>query len=121
MTDDKTQRDLGRVEGKLDALIKAVEQQGEQSSASRKALYERVGRIETSIEISGEIDAQVRERLDGLDNRITREVMPTVNEVKRWKVAGVTALAIVGMGSAAVGAFLMWAWDVIVSRWHGGP
>jgi len=121
MTDDNSQRAIGRLEGKLDALIKTVEQQGEQSSASRKALYDRVAQIETSIEISGKIDAQVRERLDGIDGRITREVMPTVDEVNRWKIAGVTALAIVGMGSAAVGAFLMWAWDVIVSKFQGGP
>lgn len=26
----------------------------------------------------------------------------------------------VGMGGAAVGSFLWWAWDVVVQKWNGG-
>jgi hypothetical protein len=47
--------------------------------------------------------------------------MPTINEVKRWKITGVTVLAMVGMAGAAIGSFLWWAWDVIVQKWSGGP
>lgn len=121
MPDDTTQRDIGRLEGKLDALIKAVEEQGRSSEQGRKALYDRVGQIETSIEISGTIDAQVRQRLDAFDQRLSQEVMPVVDDVKRWKVAGVTVITMAGMAGASVAAFLFWAWDVIVSKWNGGP
>ena len=121
MTDDTTQRDIGRIEGKLDALIKAVEEQGKQSHDSRKALYDRVGAMETDIKISAGIDAQVRERLDSFESKLTSDVMPTINEVKRWKITGMTVLSMVGIAGASIGAFIFWAWDVIVSKWHGAP
>ena len=54
------------------------------------------------------MDAQIRERLDAFVTKLTAEVMPTVNEVKRWKVTGVTVLAMVGMAGAAIGSFLLW-------------
>lgn len=121
MAEDTTQRDLGRLEGKMDRLLAAFEQEREASHESRKALYERVGTIETDIKISAKVDAQVRDRLDAFDTKLTNEVMPTINEVKRWKITGVTVLAMVGMAGAAIGSFLWWAWDVIVEKWSGGP
>lgn len=94
----------------------------------RAALYDQISSLKselaavrTDIAISGQVDAQVRERLDAFDAKLTNEVMPVVNEVKRWKITGVTALAMVGMGGAAIGSFLWWAWDVIVQKWSGGP
>jgi hypothetical protein len=121
MTDDTTQRDIGRLEGKVDALIKAVEEQGRQSSASRKALYERVGAIESDIKISAGIDVQVRQRLDAFEIRIDQEIKPTIDEVKRWKITGMTVLSMVGIAGASLGAFIMWGWEVIISKWNGGP
>jgi hypothetical protein len=128
MADDTTQRDIGRIEGrldglddKLDSIERLLKEQNVASSESRKALYERVGKIETDIGISAKVDAQVRDRLDAFDAKLTNEVMPTINEVKRWKITGVTVLAMVGMAGAAIGSFLWWAWDVIVQKWSGGP
>ncbi len=128
MADDTTQRDIGKIEGrleglddKLDSIERLLKDQNVASSESRKALYERVGKIETDIGISAKVDAQVRDRLDAFDAKLTNEVMPTINEVKRWKITGVTVLAMVGMAGAAIGSFLWWAWDVIVAKWGGGP
>lgn len=125
---ENTQRDIGRLEGrldgldsKLDSIERLLKDQNIASSESRKALYDRVGAIETDIKISAGIDAQVRERLDAFDAKLTNDVMPTINEVNRWKVTGVTVLAMVGMAGAAIGSFLWWAWDVIVQKWNGGP
>lgn len=128
MADDSTQRDLGRVEGRLDgiddqlaAIHQLLKEQNVASSESRKALYERVGAIETDIKISAGIDAQVRERLDAFDTKLTDEVMPTINEVRRWKVAGVTVIAMAGFAGASIVGFVVWAWDVIIQKWSGGP
>lgn len=121
-TDDSTQHALGRLEGQVGLVLKMLEA----SSDSRARLHERVdevsdrlGKIEGDIGISAQIDAQVRERLDAFDTKLSAEVMPTVNEVKRWKITGVTVLAMVGMAGAAVGSFLWWAWDVILQKWSG--
>src|SRR5690606_37655116 len=102
-------------------IERLLKDQNVASSESRKALYERVGKIETDIGISAKVDAQVRDRLDAFDAKLTNEVMPTINQVKRWKITGVTVLAMVGMAGAAIGSFLWWAWDVIVAKWGGGP
>lgn len=128
MADDTTQRDIGRIEGrlegvdqKLESIERLLREQNVASSESRKQLYERVGAIETDIKISAGIDAQVRERLDSFDAKLTNEVMPTINEVKRWKITGMTVLSMVGIAGASIGAFVMWSWDVIVSKWNGAP
>ena len=128
MTEDTTQRDIGRIEGrlegvesKLDSIERLLKEQNVASSESRKQLYDRVGHIETDIKISARIDAQVRERLDAFDAKLSADVMPTIDEVKRWKITGVTVLAMVGMAGAAIGSFLWWAWDVVVEKWGGGP
>lgn len=46
MTETNSERAIGRLEGKLDALIKTVEQQGEQSSAGRAKIYERLEKVD---------------------------------------------------------------------------
>lgn len=127
MADDTTQRDIGRIEGRLEgieanllAIERLIREQNVASSESRKALYERVGAIETDVKISAGIDAQVRERLDGFDAKLSTDVMPTINEVRRWKITGMTMLSMVGIAGASIGAFIYWAWDVIVSKWNGG-
>lgn len=126
MADESIQRDIGRIEGrldglddKLDSIKQLLREQEVAASESRKALYERVGEIETDIKISAEIDAQVRERLDAFEAKLTTEVMPTVNEVNRWKITGMTVIAMVGIAGAAIVSFLWWAWDVIVQKWNG--
>ena len=127
MPDTNQDRAIGRLEGridgmddKLDAIQQLLKEQNASSSKSRSVLYERVGAIETDIKISANVDAQVRERLDTLDHRLTNEVMPTINEVRRWKITGMTVLSMVGIAGASIGAFLFWAWDVIVEKWNGG-
>ena len=127
MAESSQERAIGRLEGrldgvddKLDSIERLLRAQNEESSESRKALYERVQSIETDNKISAKIDAQVRERLDALDARLTTEVMPTVNEVQRWKVAGMTVIGMAGLAGAALASVFIWAWDVIVSKWNGG-
>ena len=45
--------------------------------------------------------------------------MPVIDEVRRWKFAGITWLAIAGVAGASVVAFLIWAWDVIRAKFGG--
>lgn len=43
--------------------------------------------------------------MDAFDTKLTNEVMPTINEVKRRKITGVTVLAMVRMVGAAIDSF----------------
>lgn len=112
-------RDLGRVEGKLDALISTIEKQGEQARESRRELYTRIGSIETDIKIGAGVDAQVRDRLDKFEEKIDKDVMPTINEVKRWKIAGMTVIGMAGVAGAALMSLGIWLWDVILTKIKG--
>lgn len=47
--------------------------------------------------------------------------MPTINEVKGWKIAGMTIFGMAGIAGVSVGAFFIWAWELIVQKWQGGP
>jgi hypothetical protein len=127
MAETNSDRAIGRLEGrldgvdkKLDALIRSIDTNNELAADSRRKLYERVGQLETTVEVKGQIDAQIRNRIDAVDQKISNDVMPTVTEVRNWKVAGVTALSMAGMAGAGLAAFVLWAWDVIVSKWQGG-
>lgn len=126
--DSNQDRAIGRLEGRLEgiegnlaAIERLLKEQNVASSESRRQLYDRVGAIETDIKISAGIDAQVRERLDSFDAKLTKEVMPTINEVKRWKIAGMTIIGMAGIAGVSIGAFIMWAWEIIVSKWNGAP
>lgn len=118
MAEADDQRAIGRLEGKLDALISKVETQATASDESRRRLYERVGRIETAIELSGKAETQISERLAAIDRRIDEEVMPTVNEVNGWKKMGIGALFIIGIGGAAVGSAGLWVLHNIKWPWE---
>lgn len=126
MPDTNVDRAIGRLEGRLDEVVKKIdalavslERQDEASAEARRRIYDRVGAVETSVEISGQIDAQVRDRIDGLDAKISADIMPTVNEVKRWKITGMTVLAVVGVAGASIGAAIFWLWEVVLERIKG--
>lgn len=58
-------------------------------------------------------DARVQLRLDSFDERLTRDVVPTTNKVQRWKVAGVTVIAMAGLTRAGI------AWSATWGRGSG--
>lgn len=136
---NNTERDIGRLQGqmesvnrKLDALSEMIQEQNRIASEGRRHLHDRVGHLETSIQIVGQAEGQIRDSIKSLEaqvqetdakfnRRIDKEVMPTVDEVRRWKITGMTVLSMAGVAGASIGAFMYWAWDVIVSKWQGGP
>ncbi|MBU2533348.1 MAG: DUF1515 domain-containing protein [Alphaproteobacteria bacterium] len=109
----KIQRALGNVEGSLHALAETVKAQGDRSEDGRRRLYER---IELSDEKVAAATAQAAEAVRVAAETkaaIADDVMPTIKEVRNWKISGMTIIAVVGIGGAAIGAFVIWAWDVI--------
>jgi len=80
-------------------------------AAMRQRLEEvvdRLGRMETTAAISGKIDAQVRNELDGLTRKLT-EVEPVavewnrVKSIGKWAAGGLLASG-VGLGALAASA-----------------
>lgn len=100
------QRSIGRLEGKLDALIETVKLQGERSDQGRARMYERLEQM---------ADEQVR-----LDNRVSeigtkvKAIEPFATEFSAWKQRGLAAVFMLSLvwlllGSAIVG----WVKDII--------
>jgi hypothetical protein len=113
-------------------LLKMMEQMREdfarsEESArlSRAAMHDRMeesidrlGKLETSIAISGQVDAQVRNELDGLKGAI-QAIEPTVEQWKDMLKTGRRIswfLGISGLISgAALWAALQWTGDAVIN------
>lgn len=108
MTETTSQRAIGRLEGKLDALIETVKEQGERSDESRSRLYQRMEAI-----------AKEQTRSDGELKAVTAAVAriePIANrfaslEQRGLAIFGVVAVVWVLVGGAVtngITSFLSW-------------
>jgi predicted nuclease with TOPRIM domain len=84
----------------------------EQARESRSRTHERIddvvdrlGRIDTSMALAGEVDAQVRTELDQFKASLS-EMQPTVGEWQRIRTIGVWAAGILLSGGIGVGAIV---------------
>ena len=86
----------------------------------------RVSNVENKIEIAGQVTAQTRnridevnaditERIEGLEITITQDVKPTVDDFKRMRAIGIGVVGIVALGGTAFGASLIWWGEQTIS------
>lgn len=73
-------------------------------------LVDRLGKIDTSMAIAGQIDAQVRSELDGLKATV-ESLKPTAQEWSIAKRIGLTAAGLIGVSAAGLGTWIAWAGD----------
>lgn len=92
-------------------------QDAEASRESRAATHkriddvvERLGKIDTSMAIAGQIDAQVRSELDSLKATV-ESLKPTAQEWSIAKRIGITAAGLIGVSAAGLGTWIAWAGD----------
>ena len=68
-------------------------------------VVERLGRIDTSIAIAGQVDAQVRQEIDDMKVSLAG-MQPTVDEWQRIRTIGAWAAGILLTGGLGIGALL---------------
>ena len=122
MTQSEAQRMLLEM---LKGLKEDIAEDREASRKSRAAMrdrieevVERLGKLETTVAVSGHIDAQVRNELDALRTSLAENraaVQPTIDEWRRVKLMGHGVVWTVGIAGAAFGASAWWFWDQIVA------
>jgi hypothetical protein len=89
-------------------------------------LGNRVGSVEGTIQLAGQVTAQTRDRIDAVNNEVSeriggleaslaKDIKPTVEEFKRMKLIGWSIVGVVGIGGTAFGASLIW-WGEQVSQ-----
>ena len=109
MTEPNAQRSIGRLEGKLDALIATVQEQGERSDASRARLYERLDQVAVEQQRADMV-------MKGLEAKVDR-IEPFATDFANLKQRGLALAAVAALiwtlvGGALVngfGSFLSWA------------
>ena len=79
----------------------------------------RVGDVETTVQVAGQVTAQTRDRIDAMDLTLNKDVKPTVDEFKRMKMIGWSVVGIVGLGGTAFGASMIWWGEQTVAAIRG--
>lgn len=77
-------------------------------------IVERLGKIDTSIAIAGQVDAQVRVELDALSASL-KLAQPTIDEWNRVRTIGKWAIGVLLAGGIGTGAVVAWLSDSVVT------
>ncbi|MEI2386018.1 DUF1515 family protein [Breoghania sp. JC706] len=104
------------VHGDIADIKQNMASEADKTAASRKEMYRSIEETRAVAVRAAAAADGARKAADAADGKIEREVMPVIDEVRRWKFAGMTWLAIAGVAGASVVAFLIWAWDVIRAK-----
>lgn len=82
-------------------------------------LIDRVGRVETTVAISGQVSAQSRNQFDALEREVRDQIAPTVEEWQRMLKTSRRLMIVLGISpfatAGAVAAAFTWGGDWLVS------
>lgn len=95
MTQESTERMLGILTAEVRNLRADIDRQERKSDESRAAMHKRVDVLVDRVGvIEGDVLSVKRDVVD---------MKPITDDVKKWKIMGMTAIAIIGLGGAAMG------------------
>jgi glucose-6-phosphate isomerase len=95
MTQESAERTLGMLLAEVRNLRADIDRQERKSDESRASMHRRVDALVDRVSaIEGEFSAVKKEVVD---------MKPVTDDVKRWKIMGMTAIAVIGIGGAAMG------------------
>lgn len=95
MTQESAERTLGMLLAEVRSLRSDIDRQERKSDESRAVMHRRIDDLVHRVgAIEGEFAVAKRE---------VAEMKPVTDEVKKWKIMGMTALAVIGLGGAAMG------------------
>jgi hypothetical protein len=103
---------IGSLTAKVDMLIEASKRSEEKSDASRAAVHRRLDEV---VDRVGDLEAAQAQT-----QRDVKDMKPVTDDVKRWKIMGLGALGVVGIGGAALGVSFGDAFKRVLSLLTGG-
>lgn len=86
---------------------------------------EQIGHLETTVAISGEVDAQLRDRLIALELTVTRNhaaVQPFIEDMKQMRTLGWSISGMIALAGLTVGSIVAYASDwarAAIKHWLG--
>ncbi|RUX03178.1 MAG: DUF1515 domain-containing protein [Mesorhizobium sp.] len=112
---------LGRVQEGVEQLREDFQEEKRNAHESRTALHRRldeqaaeISSLKTDVAIHGKIEAQVRNEVRALGDKVEanqKAVQPSVDDWKRMKTLGIGIAGLLALGGLSFGAFIMWAGD----------
>jgi ferritin-like protein len=123
-SNDDIMRILGRVEEGVKRIREDFQEEKQNAHDSRAVIHkrlddqtEKIAHLETSVAISGKVDAQLRDELAELRKAVksTQEsVSPAIEEWKRMKTLGVGISGLIAFAGLTIGSLVAWAGDTAV-------
>lgn len=108
MTDASTERAIGRLEGKLDSLMNAIEEQKTESSAGRGRIYRELEAIRIE-------QAESKRKVTRLDEQMA-SAAPEIADIKRWKERFIGMRMLIVFISASAGGAIVAGWKWIMVK-----
>lgn len=123
---------LGGVEAKLDAVVDRLDRSdevfiSEQKSAhdSRAVIHtrldaqtEKIGRLETTVAVSGKVEAMLRDGINDLKVTVQSNhnaVQPALEEWKRMRTIGIGISGLIAFAGLTIGGIITYVGDGAVS------
>lgn len=122
---DDILRALGRVEEGVKRIREDFQEEKQNAHDSRAVIHRRlddqgkqIAHLDTTVAISGEVDAQLRDQIAALKETVDRnhsEVAPALAEWKRMKTIGVGISGLIALAGLTIGGLVAWAGDAAVT------
>lgn len=116
---------LGRVQEGVDRLTNDFQDEKRTAHESRAVIHARldqqaqqIAHLETTIAVSGQIDAQVRGEIQGLRETVEKNqdaVSPTIADLQRMKTLGLGVAGLIALAGLTIGSIVMWASEAAVA------
>lgn len=116
---------LGRLQEGVDRLRDDFQDEKRIAHESRAVIHHRldaqaqqIAHMETTIAISGQIDAQIRSELTSLKDTVERNqsaAAPMIAEWGRLKTLGVGISGLIALAGLTIGSIVAWAGEALVA------
>lgn len=103
---------IGSLTAKVDMLIEAAKRSEEKADVSRASVHRRLDEV---VDRVGDLEAAQAQT-----QRDVKDMKPVTDDVKRWKIMGLGALGVVGIGGAVLGVSFGDAAKRLLSLLTGG-
>jgi len=121
-SNDDILRALGRVEEGVRRLQEDFRDEKAAAHESRAAIHarldeqvDRINRLDTTVAISGQVDAQIRGEVQALKETVETTHAPAVADWKRIKMIGLGISGLIAFTGISIGVFFSWASEAAVT------
>lgn len=99
---------LGEIEGTLKALDRRMGEVDARAESRHEAICARLDEQDDVNSANNTVVAGIHGELRWMKDAIVTDIRPVIEDVRRWRLMGMGAIGIIGIGGAAFGSAIMW-------------